>query len=243
VVGSLPLRYPPRTGRHYSDLGFMILGRIVEVVTGTSLPEALRELVCSPVGIAELRYAAPPPGLPVAASSRGDIIERTMVANGVPYPVGAQAYGRRLDVEAFDGWRTRILVGEVNDGNAFHGFGGAAGHAGLFGTVDALHRLGRHLLDGLDGANDWSAARLFATPGPDPEQALGLRIWDLHDAECTAQLIGHNGFPGIGFGVLPAHGLTVVLATNRLHVAGDPPAFEPWWSAAVQAAHRAWHER
>ncbi len=44
VVRSLPLRYPPRSGRHYSDLGFMILGRIIESVAAQPLPDAHRDL-------------------------------------------------------------------------------------------------------------------------------------------------------------------------------------------------------
>lgn len=242
VVSALPLRYPPRSGRHYSDLGFMILGRVVEAVTGQRLPEAHRELVAIPAGIDGLRYAAPPAGVPVAASSRGDAIELRMVTTGVPYPVGAQHYPVAADPAAFDRWRTRVEVGEVNDGNAYHAFGGVAGHAGLFGTVDALHALGDWLLAGLAAENSLTAIRSFVEPGPDPEQALGFRRWTSTVGECAAAVVGHTGFPGIGFGIVPAHRASIVLATNRLHIdRGEPIVFEPVWLAAVDAAHAAWH--
>ncbi|WP_051266676.1 serine hydrolase domain-containing protein [Nakamurella lactea] len=234
TVLALPLRYPPRTGRHYSDLGFMILGRVVETVTGQRLPAALVDLVCGPLGIVGLQYGAPPPDHPVAASSRGDRIERQMVSSGQPYPV-------RVDASGFDGWRERVLVGEVNDGNAFHAFGGAAGHAGLFGTVTALHQFGAAVLAARRREGARPAAAGFFEVGPDPGQLLGFRSWRDSCAGCSAELIGHTGFPGIGLAVIPEHDATLVLATNRLHVDTEPAAFGPLWDAALAAGHRFLH--
>lgn len=238
VVAALPLRYPPRAGRHYSDLGFMTLGRVVQAVTGTTLPASHAELVLGPAmagGPApELSYASSPPGHPAAASSFGDRIERRMIATGEPYPVTVDAAG-------FDRWRRHVLVGEVNDGNAFHAFGGAAGHAGLFGTVGGLHALGRVLLSSLEAGSPWPALGGFCVAGPDPGQLLGFRGWASTVDGCTAQAIGHTGFPGIGFAVLPRHRASVVLATNRLHVPGDPVVFDPLWQRALAAAHRTLH--
>ena len=237
IVAALPLRYPPRSGRHYSDLGFMLLGRIVETVTGQSIPAAHAELVGHHVGTAELTYAAPPPGRPAVASATGDRIEREMVRTGTPYPV------RVADgvVEGF-GWRTHVEVGEVNDGNAFHSFAGTAGHAGLFGTADGLHALGAAWVGALGGDGSWPALREFCVQGPDPGQLLGFRAWNQRVDGCTAQAIGHTGFPGIGFAVLPGHSASVVLATNRLHVRGKAADFDPLWQRALAAAHHALHE-
>ena len=52
------------------------------------------------------------------------------------------------DPWSWNGWRRYTLVGEVNDGNAFHAFGGVAGHAGLFSTARELGVLLRLILDG-----------------------------------------------------------------------------------------------
>jgi CubicO group peptidase (beta-lactamase class C family) len=241
VVRRLPLRYPPRSGRHYSDLGFMILGRVIEVVTGLSLPEAHARYVLDVIGTERLSYRTGPAGAPVAASSPGDGIEYRMVVSGEPYPVANQDVGMPARPDDFGGWRTRVLVGEVNDGNAFHAFGGAAGHAGLFGTADALHALGDYLADALAGDNGWSAAGRFAQPGPDPVQALGFRLWRSEVAGCSAEVLGHTGFPGIGFGLIPAHRLTVVFLCNRLHVTGEAIGTESFWQAGIEAAHRSVH--
>jgi CubicO group peptidase (beta-lactamase class C family) len=165
-----------------------------------------------------------------------------MLSTGVPYPVNEQDYPVTGDPAGFGRWRDRVEVGEVNDGNAFHAFGGVAGHAGLFGTVAALHAVGDWLLAGLAGENAMTAVRRFVVAGPDPGQALGFRLWSSRAGNCRAQVIGHTGFPGIGFGIIPAHRASVVLATNRLHVAtGEPIVFAPAWAASLDAAHAAWH--
>jgi CubicO group peptidase (beta-lactamase class C family) len=242
VVRSLPLRYRPRTARHYSDLGFMILGRVIECIAGQSLPAIHQALVAAPAGTDGLRYAAPPDGLAVAASSTGDLIEQRMIETGLPYPVRDQDYSVTADPSGFDRWRTHVEVGEVNDGNAFHAFGGVAGHAGLFGTVSALHRLGAWWLAGLAGDNSLTAMHRFVVPGPDPGQALGLRTWTSTVRGCSVEAAGHTGFPGIGVAILPEHRMSVALAANRLHIpAGEPIIFEAAWRASLDAAHSAWH--
>src|SRR5262249_27082339 len=151
---------------------------------------------------------SPVPGGPVAASTDGDGIERTMVETGVPYPVGGDASapdGERSHVmdaaAAFRGWRSHLLVGEVNDGNAVHAFDGAAGHAGLFTPARDLLRFGRSLLDSRAGAGPISApvAREFLSPGADPVQALGFRCW----SSAAGPVVGHSGFTGVAFGIVP----------------------------------------
>jgi CubicO group peptidase (beta-lactamase class C family) len=238
VAAALPLRYPPEHGRHYSDLGFMLLGAAVAVAAGRDdISAAASELVLAPLGLTSTAYAHPAPGDAVMASSNGDAIERRMIATGEPYPVDG-------DADGFTGWRDHVLVGEVNDGNAFHVFAGTAGHAGLFSTAEDLLRFGDGLLAALHGAGGGgddharplaSAAtvRRFLTAGADPGQGLGLRRWRLDGGD---EAWGHTGFPGVAVGILPAFGASVALVTNRLHVHGTPSATEPMWQLALRAA-------
>lgn len=223
----LPLRYPVGAGRHYSDLGFVLLGEIVARVGAQPLRQAVDRLALEPFGLGETRFAAPAPGGPVAASSRGDAIERAMVETGVPYPVEA-------DAADFRHWRTHVLVGEVNDGNAFHAFGGVAGHAGLFTTAADLLRFGHGLLASRAGSGPIGAAtaRRLMTPGTDPGQAPGLRVWPGRGGPA----FGHTGFPGVAFAVLPERDAAVALVTNRLHVRGTPRSGEQLWLRALDAA-------
>ncbi len=55
AVDAIPLRYGLDEGRHYSDLGFMLLGRIIAAVTGAPLDAAVRELVTAPLGLGRNR--------------------------------------------------------------------------------------------------------------------------------------------------------------------------------------------
>jgi serine-type D-Ala-D-Ala carboxypeptidase len=232
AAAALPLRYPPGHARHYSDLGFMLLGAVVAAVSGrATIADAASELVLAPLGLTGTSYARPTPGEAVMASSNGDAIERRMIATGEPYPVDG-------DGDAFSGWREHVLVGEVNDGNAFHAYGGAAGHAGLFSTAEDLLRFGDALLASLHGGGDGRFAGAetvgrFCSAGADPGQGLGLRCWQLGDGDVAW---GHTGFPGVAVAILPAHTASVALVTNRLHVHGPPAATEPMWELALRAA-------
>jgi CubicO group peptidase (beta-lactamase class C family) len=207
----------------------MLLGQVVEVAAGAPLPDALRELVLGPAGLTQTRYGAPV-GAEVAASGRGDAIEQRMLATGEPYPVPRSPGD-------FTGWRHQVVVGEVADGNAFHTFRGVSGHAGLFSTVEDLLRLGAAL-----GEARWPALPAFLAPGPDPGQSRGFRSWTTTVDGCTTTAYGHPGFTGVTVAVLPEHHASVVLATNRLQVHGEPVPNEEMWVPALNAAHQRLHQ-
>jgi CubicO group peptidase (beta-lactamase class C family) len=236
AAAALPPRYPVGAARHYSDLGFIMLGDLVARIAGEPLTDAVPRLALVPFGLTETRYATPVDGGPVLASSAGDAIEIRMIETGEPYPVAAH-------LRDFPSWRTHELVGEVNDGNAFHAFGGAAGHAGLFTTARDLLAFADGMMSALDGEGPVRAetARSFTTAGADPGQALGFRIW--RDEAAAVDAIGHSGFPGVAFGVLPDVHASVAMITNRLHAPGVPDRFaprgtEPMWRAARAAARK-----
>jgi CubicO group peptidase (beta-lactamase class C family) len=232
----LPPRYARGTGRHYSDIGFMLLGQVVEVAAGARLPDALRELVLDPAGMVQTAYGRPA-GAEVAASGTGDAIEQRMLDTGEPYPVPRSAAD-------FTGWRHHVITGEVADGNAFHTFGGVSGHAGLFSTVEDLLRLGAAVCATTTGDGPWNAPTLAAylAPGPDTGQSRGFRSWSTTVSGCTTTAYGHPGFTGTTLAVLPAHRASVVLATNRLQVRGEPVPNEVLWAPALHAAHELLHD-
>ena len=131
-ISQLPLGYLVGKERHYSDLGFMLLGYLIEAVSGQSLDAFLSNTVYDPLGLKKTTFNPPPSGPPFAATSHGNPFEKRMVAD--------DSFGYLCDEEpdAFQGWRTYVVAGEVNDGNAFHAHGGLAGHAGLFSTAADL---------------------------------------------------------------------------------------------------------
>ena len=236
-IASLPLRYPVNQDRHYSDLGFISLGQVLISVTGEELPESVGKLVFKPLGMSKTHYATPHPGTPVAATSLGDAIEKEMVISKIPFPVSEEA-------TEFTRWRTDVLVGEVNDGNAFHLFGGISGHAGVFTNAEDLLTFGESINAGMRGEGSYSQKVLceFLRTGPDAGQQLGFRSWTDTYEGCISEFFGHTGFPGVVMAFSPSHDCVATLLTNRLHVEGEIPATEKLWQPFLSAIHRKIHE-
>lgn len=221
-VRDLPLGWPVGDGRHYSDLGFMVLGRMVEAVAGKPLDAFLRDELYGPLGLEAtgFRRRGGPGQRLVAATSHGNPYEHRMVHDST--------FGYRIpgDAAAWDGWRRYTLSGEVNDGNAWHGWEGVAGHAGLFSTARDLSVLLRLLLD--EGEHD---GRPYLRPGtierfmePVVEgQALG---WQL-PSWAPPGSFAHTGFTGTWVLGVPDRRLAVVLLTNRQNQGLDERGLYP----------------
>lgn len=226
AMDALPLRYALDEGRHYSDLGFLVLGRIVAAVTGLPLDAAVRELVTAPLGLDRTGYG--PIASAVASTARGDLAERRMVATGEPYPI--------LTSRRHFAWREEEIVGVANDGNCFHAFGGIAGHAGLFSTADDLLTLGLALAAADEHADLWhpeAVADLFRD-GPDPGQALGWRSDRVRVDGREERMLWHPGFTGCALGIIPGAATAAVVLSNRL-LAAEPATSEALWRSALPA--------
>jgi CubicO group peptidase (beta-lactamase class C family) len=113
-------------------------------------------------------------------------------------------------------WRGRVLRGEVHDENAF-ALGGAAGHAGLFGTVDGVLDFALGLLDG-SGASPAALSAMRDRQNGDRTCGWERRFagWQGGDA-CSDETIGHTGFTGTGLWIDFERGLGWTLLTNRVH--------------------------
>jgi CubicO group peptidase (beta-lactamase class C family) len=113
-------------------------------------------------------------------------------------------------------WRGRIMQGEVHDENCF-ALGGAAGHAGLFGTIDGVLDFAQGLLDG-SGASPFALSAIRERHGD--ERTLGwearFRGWQGGEA-CSDATIGHTGFTGTGLWIDFDRGIGWTLLTNRVH--------------------------
>lgn len=113
-------------------------------------------------------------------------------------------------------WRERILRGEVHDENAF-ALGGASGHAGLFGPVDAVLDFAKSLLDG--SALAVQSLELLRTR-QSPQRSFGWEMaydgWS-GGSSCSQTTIGHTGFTGTGLWVDFPRGIAWSLLTNRVH--------------------------
>jgi CubicO group peptidase (beta-lactamase class C family) len=224
-IRDVPLRWGVGAGRHYSDLGFMMLGRVVERVSGQSLNGVLAARFYRPLGLAATGFR---PSRPTAPSGAPDF---AATSHGNPYEwrmVHDSTFGYRIegDPDAWNGWRRYTLVGEVNDGNAYYAFGGVAGHAGLFSTARELGVLLQLLLDrGVSGERRYLASEVvdeFLESVGDG-QALGWRVPDY----APAGSFFHTGFTGTFILGVPARRLGVVLLTNRQNVGIDERGYYP----------------
>jgi CubicO group peptidase (beta-lactamase class C family) len=110
-------------------------------------------------------------------------------------------------------WRGRVMRGEVHDENAY-ALGGAAGHAGLFGTIDGVLDAEQRLLQGYEPWATEIRKRQSAT------RCLGWEAqhegWSGGNA-CSRETIGHTGFTGTGAWIDFRRGVAWALLTNRVH--------------------------
>jgi CubicO group peptidase (beta-lactamase class C family) len=215
-IRDLPLSWPVGEGRHYSDLGFMLLGRIVEEQSGERLDAYVAKALYEPLGLSNTGFLASARSgeTRFASTSHGNPFERRMVYDP------DFGYTIEGDPDRWTHWRQYTLSGEVNDGNAHHAFQGVAGHAGLFSTARELTVLLQVLIDGgeRDGMRVVQSATVDRFLAQEVDgQALG---WQLPDYAPTGTF-AHTGFTGTFVAALPDSDLTVVLLTNRQNVGVD----------------------
>jgi serine-type D-Ala-D-Ala carboxypeptidase len=199
----------------YSDLGYVLAGEaLARAVGARDAGEAIGRLVLEPLGI---------------AAQAGTI--RELAARGIDGP-----FAPTEDVP----WRGGRVRGAVHDENAWALTGlGGSGHAGIFGTVEAVLTFGVAVLDALDdGELRWLVRER-------PGGTLRAGFDGKSDEGSTAGTLlgknafGHLGFTGTSLWIDPDAKVVVVLLTNRVCPSRDHLAIRearPW-------AHDALFER
>jgi CubicO group peptidase (beta-lactamase class C family) len=217
VIDDLPLKYAVGSGRRYSDLGFVLLGRIVENISKLPLEVFMNQNIFLPLGMKNTMYNPLADHTPrsIAATSPGNPYEKRMVYDST---LGYQF--NEINPTAWNGWRTYVLKGEVNDGNAWYANGGISGAAGLFSTIDDLQRLVDVLLaKGKAGNKQFISAKtiqLFLTKDKF-KNGLGWMM-DTESAimkHGPAGTFGHTGFTGTSIVVMPQFNTSIILLINR----------------------------
>lgn len=211
-IRTLPLQWGVGQERQYSDLGFMLLGYIIERVSGRTLDAFVREELHEPLGLESTTFVPTSRALSdFAATSHGNPYERRMVHDT------AFGYDYDDDPDAWNGWRTYTLAGEVSDGNSWYAHGGVAGHAGLFSTGAEL----AVLLEVMLQEGTYEGRRILS---PDVisnftrKGAFGHGLgWQVPD-DAPAGSFAHSGFTGTYVIGVPRYDLGIVLLTNRENV-------------------------
>jgi CubicO group peptidase (beta-lactamase class C family) len=191
-----PLAYAPGSRCLYSDLGFILLGHLVETLTGKDLAANFRELVAAPLGLEKELFYCPSEA------------ERLRCAATEDCP-----------------WRGRMIQGEVHDEHCWL-LGGMAGHAGLFGTAAGVLRLCGAIADAWKRRQAdcaWAAFLPQALRRQLDGQTWCLGF-DTPTAGASSSgryfspaSIGHLGFTGTSFWIDPERELIAVLLSNRVH--------------------------
>jgi CubicO group peptidase (beta-lactamase class C family) len=184
----LPLEAAPGSRAEYSDPGFILLGRALEVIAGESLEGFCSREVFTPLGMTSTCFHPPVGWLSAIPPTEEDLT-----------------------------FRRRIIQGEVQDENCFV-LGGAGGHAGLFSNALDPLLYAQCLLDQqLFTAETIRLFTTRALPA-DSSRALGWdtpsqpsssgRFFSRHSA-------GHLGYAGTSLWIDFERQLAVVLLTNR----------------------------
>jgi serine-type D-Ala-D-Ala carboxypeptidase len=221
AIRNMPLQWGVGDARHYSDFSFMLLGDIVEHVSGQRLDAFVDQNLYQPLGLHHTTFNPKAKGFKdFAATEQGNVYEHHMVYDTT------FAYKYRGDPKSWNGWRTYTLVGEVDDGNSFYANGGVAGHAGLFSTGDDLHVLMTLLLnkgtyDGHTYIHPATIDRFFTL-----DKYVNYLGWQYPPA-LPAGSFSHTGFTGTYVLGVPSEKLSVILLTNRQQMGTDAKGFFP----------------
>jgi CubicO group peptidase (beta-lactamase class C family) len=193
-----PLDNAPGSIRCYSDLGFMLLCRLVETLADGPMDRFLATEIYEPMGVDDLFFVN------LAGGRRP------------PHDFAATELCPL---------RKRLLVGEVHDDNAWYA-GGIDGQAGLFGTAKAVFQLLRQLVADFRGHGTppffSRKVLLEMLTGSELDQSLmGFDRPSSEDSSAghyfSSNSIGHLGYTGTSFWMDLEKDQCIVLLTNRVH--------------------------
>ncbi|HEX5702767.1 MAG TPA: serine hydrolase domain-containing protein [Pyrinomonadaceae bacterium] len=228
AIAERPLAYVPGERVVYSDLGFIALGFLLQRVSGRSLPELAQDEIFVPLELGHTFFnpsAAMRTG--VAACETGNAYERDMCE-------------RDFAGQTYAGWRSKIIWGEVHDGNA-HFLGGAAGHAGLFSNAADTLRIANQFIAELSQLLSAETCQLFRqnfTEGLNENRSFAWQLAATKDSTAGGSLspdaFGHTGFTGTSCWIDAARQRVFILLTNRTHARQHP-------FANINAVRREFH--
>lgn len=224
------LRNAPGTKFVYSDIGFIVLGEIVQRVGGNANTDLS---VFAPVNLftplrmndsAFARLNINSNFSPIAETAKAKLIAPTENIRGQNSYLGSTFQGDEKS-------GNEILRGKVHDPTAYR-MGGVAGHAGLFSTADDLARYCQMILNGgiLDGKRILSANTIARMTAPyvisEKGETRGLG-WDMNTSFSSNRgeffplgSFGHTGFTGTSVWIDPTTQTFVVFMSNRVHPDG-----------------------
>ncbi len=207
LAKEVEIESPPGNRAVYSDVGYIILGALLERIWDRPLDKLFATEIADRGGLTTTTYSIAKMVVPNAA-------------NIAPTEHAPDLDGRRL-------------CGIVHDENARAGQA-PLGHAGLFGTAIDVLRFAIQLNRAVRGEDnrifDPQVARHFVnaqaapktswrlgwdTPSPPPVKSHAGDLW-------APSGFGHLGFTGTSLWLDPERGRAIVILTNRVYYSRDP---------------------
>ena len=207
-LSAIDLDYQPGSRVEYSCIGFVILGLMLENISGSRFQDLFCQQIVDPLGLGEeLGFLPNQEKFPVAGGAFRPLAEERLVED--------LGLDRR--------WIPAIEPGLPDDGNSRF-LGGSSGNAGLFGTVDGVYRLSsEYSLGGgsLLTAEEVALATRNHTSGLEQARGYGWQMAASPGCSAGPSLtdfsIGHTGFTGPSVWLEPDDGMARVLLCNRNH--------------------------
>ncbi len=187
---------PPGSVHCYSDIGYMLLGLIIEKLSGKKLSELANTVIYKPVGLEKDLF----------------------------FPGTDSRHLEYASTEKCP-WTGKMLTGAVHDDNC-RAMGGVAGHAGLFGTLFGVLSMAECFLDQWKGRGRHPAypdtlLQRILEPVGNSGWTMGFdQVSDKGSSSgnyFSKKSVGHLGFTGTSLWIDPLRDCIVVLLTNRVH--------------------------
>jgi CubicO group peptidase (beta-lactamase class C family) len=185
---TVPLEADPDTRAQYSDIGFIILGAVLERIADEPLDRFCAREVFGPLGMHHTTYCPP-----------------AQLRSSIPPTQDDRQF------------RQRIIQGEVQDENASV-MGGIAGHAGIFSNAGDLAAFAHCMLQGGRPILRRDTVELFTRRHGQSSQALGWDTPSAPSQSgkyFSRRSFGHLGYTGTSLWIDPERRLAVALLTNR----------------------------
>lgn len=220
LLEKAPLEYPTGTKTIYSDTDYMLLGYIIENVTGAKLDEYVENNIYKPLGLTHTVFNPLEKGFEKQDCAATETMGNT-----------------RGGSRDFPSIRSYTLQGEVHDEKAYYSMSGISGHAGLFSTASDMAVLCQTILNQGGYGNvqifDKNVLDQFTKPS-DNDITFGLgwnragntdKVWQFGPYASNIA-IGHTGWTGTLTQIDPKHDMAIVLLTNKKHSVCNDGSFE-----------------
>ena len=211
ILTQVPFAVGRSAKRMYSDTDYMLLGMLIEKITGMPLDLYVEYDIYHPLGLKNTVFN------PLQKGFRKNQFAAT--------EIHGTTRGNRV---RYENVRTYVLQGEVHDEKAYHSLAGVAGHAGLFSTAQDMAVLAQALLNrgGYGNKQLFSGKVIDQFVKPDDGNGtygLGWRRANNGDRKwhfgpyASGSAYGHTGWTGTVTVIDPEHDLAIILLTNARH--------------------------